>query len=442
MINSIIQRMEAYEDRLAIAEPNQAFTYQDLLAAIRAWSQRLEEHQIPHGAVVSLEGDYGLDAIAAFLALVKNKNIIVPLSSQSDVQHKKCLQVAEVEYRILLDEDQPMVETQTMASHEFFSHLRSEQHPGIVLFTSGSTGESKAAVHDLSKLLEKFETQRAALRTVVFLHLDHIGGINTLLYVVSNGGAIVVPADRTPDAVSEAIAEHRAELLPTSPTFLNLLMLSEAAQSFDLSSLKLITYGTEPMPKATLDRVGEAFPDAKLQQTYGMTELGILRSKSKDSTSLWVRVGGDGFETKVVDGRLWVRARSAMLGYLNAPSPFDSDGFLDTGDQVEVDGDWLRILGRKSEMINVGGLKAYPAEIESVLLEMEDVEQAAVRGEPHPITGQIVTAVVNLGGDETVRDFKTRMRVFCRGRLPAFAIPSRITLSDSKLHSTRFKTLR
>ena len=61
-----------------------------------------------------------------------------------------------------------------------------------------------------------------------------------------------------------------------------------------------------------------------------------------------MRVGGEGYETKVVDGRLWVRAESAMLGYLNAPSPFSADGFLDTGDLVEVDGEWLRILGRRA----------------------------------------------------------------------------------------------
>ena len=113
-------------------------------------------------------------------------------------------------------------------------------------------------------------------------------------------------------------------------------------------------------------------PTSKLLQTYGLTELGILRSQSREPDSLWVRVGGEGFETKIVDGRLWIRAESAMLGYLNAPSPFDADGFFDTGDLVEVDGEWIRILGRESEIINVGGSKVYPAEVESVLLELDE----------------------------------------------------------------------
>ena len=207
----------------------------------------------------------------------------------------------------------------------------------------------------------------------MFLLLDHIGGVNTLFYTLSNGGAVIVPSDRSPVAICDAIERHRVELLPTSPTFLNMLALSGEAERRDLSSLRLITYGTEPMPASTLERACATFPQARLLQTYGLTELGIMRSQSRESNSLWVRIGGEDFEWKVVDGRLWIRAKSAMLGYLNAPSPFDAEGFFDTGDLVETDGEWVRFLGRKSDIINVGGNKVFPAEVESILLEMENV---------------------------------------------------------------------
>ena len=111
------------------------------------------------------------------------------------------------------------------------------------------------------------------------------------------------------------------------------------------------------MPESTLKRIHEIFPQVQLLQTYGLSELGILRSKSKDSTSLWVKVGGHGFETKVVDGILWIRAQSAMMGYLNAANPFDEEGWMNTEDEVEVDGDYIRILGRRTDIINVGGQK-------------------------------------------------------------------------------------
>jgi len=111
-----------------------------------------------------------------------------------------------------------------------------------------------------------------------------------------------------------------------------------------------MTYGTEPMQTSTLKRLSELFPDITLQQTYGLSEVGILRSKSRSSDSLWMKVGGDEFQTKIVNGTLWVKSDSAMLGYLNAPTPFDEEGYLDTGDMVEQDGEWLRILGRQSEI--------------------------------------------------------------------------------------------
>ena len=98
-----------------------------------------------------------------------------------------------------------------------------------------------------------------------------------------------------------------------------------------------------------------------------------------------------------------------MLGYLNAPSPFDDEGYFDTGDKVEVDGEWLRILGRESEIINVGGSKVYPAEVEDALLEIEGVVDAAVHGEAHPITGQIVAATVVLDRAEPAAAFELRM---------------------------------
>jgi long-chain acyl-CoA synthetase len=179
----------------------------------------------------------------------------------------------------------------------------------------------------------------------------------------------------------------------------------------------------------------------KLLQTYGLSELGILRSQSRGPDSLWVRVGGEGYETKVVSDRLWIRARSAMLGYLNAPSPFDADGFFDTGDLVEVDGDWLRILGRQSDVINVAGSKVFPSEVENALLEMENVDDVSARGEPSALTGQAVVVSVRLARDEDPAEFKTRLRLFCRDRLAAYKIPVKIEF-NGPVYSTRFKKMR
>lgn len=448
MLEPLFDRMHGRADDLALATADRTATYGQMLDRVRAWQQHLAG--IPAGSVVSIEGDYGLETIAVFLAATAGGLVAVPLSPDSSAHHVAFRDVAGVEYRIRPAEGTTegpagvpaIAPTGVRADHPLYTALRASGHPGLILFSSGSTGTPKAALHDLSRLLAKFEVAKRRYRTLVFLLLDHIGGVNTLFYTLYNGGAVVLSRDRSPAAVCQAIEAHRVELLPTSPTFLNLLLLSGQVAVRDLSSLRVVTYGTEPMPATTLAQATAALPHVRFQQTYGMTELGILRSQSRESNSLWVRVGGEDFEWKVVENRLWVRAKSAMLGYLNAPSPFDAEGFLDTGDLVEVDGDWLRILGRKSDVINVGGSKAYPAEIESVLLQMEGVEDVVVRGEAHPLTGQIVTATVRLAAPESPDQFKARMRLFCRERLAAFQVPSRIRFTQEAIHSSRFKRVR
>jgi acyl-CoA synthetase (AMP-forming)/AMP-acid ligase II len=280
------------------------------------------------------------------------------------------------------------------------------------------------------------------LRTITFLLYDHIGGVNTLLYTLSNAGCVITVQDRSPDAVSRMFEKYKVELLPTSPTFLNLLLLSEAYKRYDFSSLKTITYGTEPMPESTLKRIHEVFPHAQLQQTYGLSELGILRSKSKDSTSPWVKIGGEGFETKIVNGTLWVRAQSAMLGYLNAPSPFDAEGWMNTGDAVEVDGEYFRIHGRRSEIINVGGEKVYPAEVENILIQVDNIRDVTVYGEKNPITGNIVAARINLVAPENLAELKGRIRIFCKDKLAPYKIPAKIEITNDAQFSARYKKLR
>jgi acyl-CoA synthetase (AMP-forming)/AMP-acid ligase II len=326
--------------------------------------------------------------------------------------------------------------------HELLKKLREKPEPGLILFSSGSTGEPKAAVHAFAPLLEKFKVPRHSMRSITFLMFDHWGGLNTLFYNLSNAGCVITVQARSPVAVCEAIEKHRAELLPTSPTFVNLLLLSEAYRHHDLSSLELVTYGTEVMPESTLKRFHELFPNVRLLQTYGLTELGVLRSKSRSSDSVWVKVGGEDFETRVVDGMLEIKAKSAMLGYLNAESPFTEDGWFKTGDAVEVDGEYIRFLGRKSEMINVGGEKVYPAEVESVLQLMDGVEDVAVSGEANPIMGQVVKARVKLATGENVAEFRKRMHAFCRDKLPGFKIPQRVVLVDEMAYGERFKKMR
>jgi acyl-coenzyme A synthetase/AMP-(fatty) acid ligase len=440
----LAERMRERQDETALVWKGQPTSYGALAAHLQAVRAQFGRSAIEPGSVVCLEADFSPSAVAWLLAIIDVGCVAVPLTSAVEAQKPELREIVSAEFRVVVDaDDRASVERTGMrCDHDLVRELRRRAHPGLVLFSSGSTGKSKAALHDLVPFLEKYKVTRRAFRTIGFLLFDHIGGINTLLYALSNGGTVVVVEKRTPEAVCEAIERHKVSLLPTSPTFLNLLMLSDAAQRRDLSSLEVITYGTEPMPEPLLKRVHAAFPSARLQQTYGLSEVGILRSKSRSDDSLWMKIGGEGFETRVVDGMLEIKAQSAMLGYFNHASPFTADGWFKTGDLVEQDGEYFRVLGRASEMINVGGEKVHPAEVEGVLGEMPGVLDATVSGERNMLTGQLVCARVRLAGNEPAAEFRARMRAFCSNRLAPYKIPQKVIVVDQALHSERFKKSR
>ena len=218
--------------------------------------------------------------------------------------------------------------------------------------------------------------------------------------------------------------------------------MSGAYQRWDLSSLKIISYGAEPMPKSVLLHLNKLFPNVKLLQTYGLVELGVLRSKSKSNDSLWVKIGGEGYKVRVVNGMLQIKADSAILGYLNAPSPFTEDGWFITGDKVLQDGDYFKILGRESEIINIGGEKVYPAEVESVLLEINGVKDAIVYGEKNPLIGEIVVANIKVYELNNNKQFIFLIKKYCRGKLEKYKIPVKINFTQKDLISERFKRRR
>lgn len=439
-------RKNNWGDKPFVIWRGQNYSYSWLLERSEEYSNYLSEKEITLGKIVAVEGDYSPQISALILALIKNKNIIVPISTDSETKKKYYLETSESEYICAIDasvDEISITQTDITVDNHLLLQLITQGSSGLVLFTSGSTGQPKAALHNLDKLLMKYLIPRKTMRSLVFLRIDHIGGINTLFSLLSNGGTIILSDDRTPEAICRSIAEYKVELLPTTPSFLNLLLISEAYKDYDLSSLKLITYGTEVMTDTLLKKLRAVFPNVEFKQTYGLTEVGILRTKSESSDSPWVKVGGENYEIKVVDGILWIKSDHSILGYLNAPSPFTEDGWLVTKDKVEIKGDYLRFLGREEEIINVGGLKVFPSEIEDVIMKMSEVDDVVIWGEKNPILGNIVCAKVFLKSDVDENDFRANFNKFCKSHLDRFKIPQKLEISKETIPTNeRFKKMR
>jgi acyl-CoA synthetase (AMP-forming)/AMP-acid ligase II len=438
------RRLRSWGDRPALVWRNETWSFTQLSDASDAWLGQLVQQGIKPGDTLAICGDYSPNVCALLIAALLNRNTIVPLASAGAQRWGQLMELAQVQFAVRFDsrDSSHVRDFRRAATHPLLRKVKERGAPGLVLFSSGSTGESKGSLLDVDRLLEKFELPRPAYRMLVFLLLDHIGGINTLLYALCHGGTIVTTEERSPDAVCAAIETHRIQLLPTTPTFLRMLLIADAIRRHDLSSLEIITYGTEPMPPSTLSAVRTALPRVRFKQTYGLSELGILPTQSRDSGSVWLKLGNTGFEHKIVDGVLWVRTPSAMLGYLNAPSPFDADGWFNTQDLVETDGEYIRVLGRKSELINVAGEKVHPTEIENVLLQLDNVKDVTVYGKPNPITGEVVAAKITTLVPEDANAFKRRVRQFCHTQLERYKTPAVIDVVVEDHYSPRFKKSR
>lgn len=443
-IGFFLERFDENPDGPAIAWRDDVYTYRWLADDITARRASLEDKGVGPGSVVVLCSEYAPAAASLLLALIDLKAIVVPLLPLTRARNPALIDMVDPSLIVDVTEGTEVAFTHRASGtpHELYQKLIDANAPGLVLFTSGSTGLPKGVVHDFARLLEKFKTRRGALITLNLLMFDHWGGLNTLLHALANDCLVVLTERQTPEYVCELIERHRIELLPATPSFLNMLLISRAHEGRDLTSLRLISYGAEPMPDSTLRDLRKVFPNVEARQTYGLIELGVLRAKSRSSDSLWVKIGGEGYDVRVVDDMLQIKADSAMLGYLNAPSPFTEDGYFMTGDRVEVDGDYFRILGRDSELINVGGQKVYPAEVETVLLESPDVEDAVVFKEKNPIMGQIVCANIHRTDTAgTPAEVRARIKAFCTARLDDFKVPVKMTFTDEPLHSDRMKRL-
>ncbi len=438
----ILDKFKSFNSKNAIVFEDRIYTYEEFVKQIKDYKDILDKHNISSKVVVIL-GDYSFYNLALFFALYENKNIIVPITSNIKKVQDDFIKESFCQTIIKTDEKNLLIQNlKTTYSHNMIDNLREKNSSGLILFSSGSTGKPKAMIHNLDTLIDSFKDKKEkSMNMLVFLMFDHIGGLNTVFNALCMGACLIIPKIKDAKTICELIEKYKIMVLPSSPTFLNLILISQEYKNYDLSSLRMITYGTETMPQSLLLKLKEVFPKVKFLQTFGTSETGISTTSSKSSNSLFMKLEDINGEYKIVENELWLRSKTQVLGYLNASmDSFTSDGWFKTGDLVEVDGEYIKIIGRAKEVINVGGQKVLPAEVESVILSIEEISDCMVYAEKNTITGQTVVCDVVL--NKNIENIKKRVRVFCKDRLEAYKIPTKVNVVDKTNFSDRFKKIR
>ncbi len=437
-------RFNEYKSNIAIVSEKISYTYDDLdLEIYRALSQ-INKENITSGETIFLLSDYSFKAIAWLLALHENKNIVVPITSIVEKEISERINEVTVDVVVNLRLNTISKIKQNKDRHGIIKKLNSENKSGLIIFSSGSTGKPKAMVHDMDNLVSVYLNKRIRNMTfMLFLMFDHIGGINTLFNCLSTGATVVIPAKREPEEVISLIDNYKVQILPTSPTFLNLMLMSGVLEKYDTSSLRMITYGTEVMPDSLLKRLKKSFNRVKFLQTFGTSETGIIKSSSKSSTSTFIKLDDPDQEYKIVKGELWLRSKTQVLGYMNhSMESFTDDGWFMTGDLVEQDGEYIKIKGRLKEVINVGGEKVLPGEVESVLLSHPDIIDCTVHGQINLITGQTVIAHVVVKEGIEKKIIRKVLKSFCKENMEAYKVPTKFKFEEATEYTDRFKKAR
>ena len=447
IIESFIDKLSLFNNKIAIIHSGREILYSELIENILFYNSKLEKSKIKRGEVVFILGDYSFDSISLFFSLALNGNIIVPVTTDNEQEIKERVQITQPDwiFKLSSNSEKRIVYDDKLTRHVLLDSLIESHSSGLILFSSGSTGKPKAMVHSLENLLSNYIDKKGKeMNFLVFLMFDHIGGLNTLFNCLSMGVTITIPENRNPIDIAKLIEKHKINIVPASPTFLNLMLISNVFDMYDLSSIKMITYGTETMPESLLLKLKEKLHRVKLLQTFGTSETGIMKTSSMSSSSTYLKFDDPNQEFKIVNNELWLRSKTQVLGYINhSNESFTEDGWFMTGDLVEQTSDgFIKIVGRSKELINVGGEKVLPAEVESVILQIESVQDCIVKSEKNAITGQMVCAEVVLKNGYNLKEEKIKIKNFCKLKLENYKVPMRITQIEKVLYTERYKKSR
>jgi acyl-coenzyme A synthetase/AMP-(fatty) acid ligase len=305
-----------------------------------------------------------------------------------------------------------------------------------VLVTSGTTGAPKLIAHDLASLIGPVRARTAADGAAVwgtFYDIRRYGGLQIFLRAALGGASMVLSAAGEPMAEHLArLARHGVTHLSGTPSHWRNALMNPAIRGLTPRYVRL---SGEIADQAILDRLRAVFPHAAIGHVYASTEAGVAFDVDDGRAGFPAALVGavrDGVEMKIVDGSLRIRSPRAASRYLGTSQPLaDADGFVDTGDMVERRGERFYFTGRKGGIINIGGLKVHPEEIEAVINRHPQVRMALVRSRQSPITGSIVVADVVLEGTpEPARQAEVSDDIlkFCREFLPRHKVPAAINV--------------
>jgi len=306
--------------------------------------------------------------------------------------------------------------------------------PSVLILTTGTTGRPKGVRYLWSDLnAQVHRSAEPPARWLLAYNLNHFAGVQMFLHVLVNRSSLVLPSSPKPSEALAAIEEHGLTHVSATPTFWRVLLAQLSAERAKRIPLKQITLGAEPVPTELLDQLHSRFPGARISQVFAATEVGSCVAV-KDGlpglpASILDRDESADVQFRIVEGELLIKSRHGMVGYADDDRVATPE-WRSTGDLVERRGERLYFIGRKTETINVGGVKVHPLPIEERIGAVPGVDVARVYGRPNPMTGAIVAVEIVAAPDADQDAIAAAVRAACAD-LPAASRPRSIKFVDT-----------
>lgn len=321
-----------------------------------------------------------------------------------------------------LDGDGLMPSADLLADHGRPVPEVEPEHAALMGMTTGTTGAPKGVLHEWSRVLRPTARTKPADDQMWLLAygLNQFGGLQILMHVLAAQTTLVAADTFQPRDALAAMRRWGVTHASGTPTFWRFVLVEMRGDDGPVPPLRQITLGGEPVPSGLLTQIQERFPAARVSQIYGATEFGQNVSVRDGIAGLPVSMlDGDGDVTfRVVDGELWVRSRSSMLGYYGA-EPIDADAWRATGDLVEIVGDRIEFRGRSSDVINVGGVKVHPLPVEQRIGTVPGVALVRAFGRQNAMVGSIVAVEVMAVPGHDTDEIDAAIRHACSDLPPA-----------------------
>jgi acyl-CoA synthetase (AMP-forming)/AMP-acid ligase II len=315
-----------------------------------------------------------------------------------------------------------------------------------LLLTSGTTGAPKIVRHSFQSLtgvIKPKDPVEALPIWSTFYDFRRYGGLQIFLRAVVGGGSLVLSDANEPVSdFLDRLAGRGVTHMSGTPSHWRRALMNPNVGAFNPSYVRM---SGEIADQKIIDSLREAYPKAAVAHAYASTEAGVVFAVNDELEGFPASMVGKSdqdIEVKIVDETLRIRSPLTATNYVGptAPSLRDEDGFVDTGDIVERRGDRYYFVGRRGGIINVGGLKVHPEEVESVINRHRAVHMSLVKSRKNPITGSIIVADVVLTVHDANGDqarLRSEILMECREVLPSYKVPAlvrfvpKLDLADS-----------